>query len=107
MKKLLKSKLTEDKVKIIGEASDGIEAVEFYKINCPELVFMDITMPNMNGIEALREIIKINKDAKVVMCSAMGQQPFITESIESGAKDFIIKPFNENKLKEVLNKLFP
>lgn len=95
MRGILKKILTGKGHHIAGEASDGIEAFREYVKHKPDLVFMDITMPNMNGISALEKIMKIDKDARIVICSAMGQQAFVMEAIELGAKDFIVKPFNE------------
>jgi two-component system chemotaxis response regulator CheY len=90
---------------VVAEASDGAEAVEMYKQYSPDIITMDITMPNMTGIEALKEIRKINEKAKVVMVSAMGQEVLIKEAIINGAASFIVKPFKTDKLVEVLDGL--
>lgn len=87
--------LTKSNHTVIGEAENGKDAVSLYRDHQPDLVTMDITMPEMNGIEAVREIVKEYPKAKIIMCSAMGQQRLIVEAIEAGAKDFIVKPFNE------------
>lgn len=87
---------------IVAEAVDGHDAVEKYKSHKPDLVTMDVTMPNMTGIEALKEIKKIDSNAKVVMVTAMGQETLIREAVMSGATSFIVKPFKEEKLIEVL-----
>lgn len=89
---------------IVGEASNGIEAVELYNKIKPDLVTMDITMPEMDGISALKEIKKLDNNARIVMVSAMGQQSMVLESIQSGAKDFIVKPFQEERVLDSLSK---
>lgn len=83
---------------VVGEASDGREAVELYKTLHPEVVTMDITMPVMNGIDALKEILSIDSHAQVLVCSAMGRDDFIIEAIKIGARGFITKPFREDAL---------
>jgi len=90
---------------VVAEAKDGIEAVEMYKIHKPDITTMDITMPNMTGIEALTAIKNIDKQAKVVMVSAMGQEVLIRESVMQGASSFIVKPFQKKKLLGVLDGL--
>lgn len=89
---------------VIGEAKTGKEAVELYPTLKPDLVFMDITMPDMDGIEAVRRIKKDYPNANVVMCSAMGQHKMVLEAIEAGAKDFIVKPFEEARIIEAIEK---
>jgi two-component system, chemotaxis family, chemotaxis protein CheY len=90
---------------IVGEAENGEEAVELYEKEIPDLVTMDITMPEKNGIVALREIKEKYPDAKIIMCSAMGQQKMVVEAIEAGAKDFIVKPFDESRVIEAINRV--
>lgn len=90
----------------VVEASSGVDAIEKYKIEKPDAVTMDITMPEMDGITALKQIMAIDKDAKVLMCSAMGQQAMVIEAIQVGAKDFIVKPFDANRVLDALNRLF-
>ncbi len=90
----------------VVEASSGVDAIEKYKIEKPDAVTMDITMPEMDGITALKQIMTIDKDAKVLMCSAMGQQAMVIEAIKVGAKDFIVKPFDANRVVDALNRLF-
>ncbi|HEY8345506.1 MAG TPA: response regulator [Bacillota bacterium] len=87
---------------IAGEAGNGVEAVAKYGEVKPDLVTMDITMPEMSGIDAVREIIKQDPNAKIIMCSAMGQKSMVLEAIEAGAKNFIIKPFDPEKVVEVV-----
>ena len=88
---------------VVGEAANGEEAVTQYKALKPDLVTMDIVMPQMDGIEATREIVKFHPNAKVVMCSALGQEALVIESIAAGAKDFIVKPFSVEKVLKVLD----
>ncbi|MTI85590.1 MAG: response regulator [Firmicutes bacterium] len=89
----------------IVEAENGQEAVEKYQENNPDLVTMDITMPEMDGLEAVKEIKKIDPKAKIVMVSAMGQKEMVLEAIQSGAMDFVVKPFQEDRIREVLDKV--
>lgn len=88
----------------IIDAADGVESIEKFKMYHPDLVIMDITMPDMDGITALKEIKAIDKDAKVIMCSALGQQGRIVEAIENGALNFIVKPFQNEKFLESVKK---
>ena len=90
---------------IVGEAENGEKAVELYKNLNPDIITLDITMPVKDGIEALKEIIEYDKNAKVVMCSAMGQKGIVVDAIKSGAKDFLVKPFQKKKVIESLKKL--
>ncbi|MBT2691067.1 response regulator [Bacillus sp. ISL-47] len=90
---------------IVGEGENGREAVELYGNLEPDLVMMDITMPEMSGLDAMKEIKKDYPNVKVIMCSAMGQQKVVVESIEAGAKDFIVKPFEEGRVLEAVNRV--
>ena len=92
---------------IAGEASNGLEAVEKYKKLNPDLVTMDITMPTMSGIEAVREIKKYDPEAKIIMCSAIGQKSMVIEAIEAGARNYIIKPFEPQKVINVISAVLP
>ncbi|MBD8068201.1 response regulator [Bacillus sp. PS06] len=105
MRMTLSTILVRANYEVVGEAENGQEAIRLYNQLKPDLVTMDITMPEMNGIEALREIIATNPEAKVIMCSAMGHQKMIVESIEAGAKDFILKPFDENRILEAVKRV--
>ncbi len=105
MRMMLKDILIKNGFMVIGEASNGAEAVLKYQELKPDIVTMDITMPEMDGITAVREIVKINPAAKVVMCSAMGQQAMVLDAIQSGAKDFIVKPFQEEKVIDAMTKV--
>ena len=89
----------------VVEAEDGAEAVKVYQAESPDAVLMDITMPNMDGMEALTEILKIDPDAKIAMVTAMGQQTVIMEAIKAGAKDFVVKPFDADRIQSALWKL--
>ncbi|MCY7768045.1 chemotaxis protein CheY, partial [Bacillus inaquosorum] len=86
------------------EAENGAQAVEKYKEHSPDLVTMDITMPEMDGISALKEIKQIDAQARIIMCSAMGQQSMVIDAIQAGAKDFIVKPFQADRVLEAINK---
>lgn len=104
MRMMIKDILGKNGYEVVGEANDGMEAVEKYKELKPDLVTMDITMPEMDGIAALKEIRKIDPDAKVIMCSAMGQQAMVIDAIQAGAKDFIVKPFQADRVIEAIKK---
>jgi two-component system, chemotaxis family, chemotaxis protein CheY len=104
MRMMIKDILSKDGLEVIGEAENGVEAVKKYAELRPDLVTMDIVMPEMDGIEAVRNIIKLDPAARVLMCSAMGQQPLVVEALEAGAKDFIIKPFQPAKVVEAVRK---
>lgn len=90
---------------VVGEAETGVQAIERYKALTPDLVTMDIVMPDMGGIEAVREIVKNNPDAKILMCSAMGQQALVVEAIQAGAKDFVVKPFQPARVLEAVQRV--
>ncbi|CDO03302.1 Chemotaxis protein CheY [Oceanobacillus picturae] len=104
MRMQLKDIVTKLGHEVVGEAENGQVAVDLYQEVKPDLVTMDITMPEMNGVEALKEIKKLDADAKVIMCSAMGQQGMVVEAIQAGAKDFIVKPFTADRINEALSK---
>ncbi|MGN1146354.1 MAG: response regulator [Acetatifactor sp.] len=105
MRMMIKDILTKNGYNVAGEAENGLKAVEKYKEVNPDLVLMDITMPEMDGIQALREIKKVDGGALVIMCSAMGQQAMVIESIQAGAKDFIVKPFQAERVIEAVKKV--
>lgn len=104
MRMMIKDILTKNDFEVVGEAQDGNEAVEKYKEHQPDLVTMDITMPEKDGLAALKEILQVNPDAKVIMCSAMGQQAMVIDAIQAGAKDFIVKPFQADRVIEAIQK---
>lgn len=105
MRMMIKDILSKNGYNVAGEAENGLKAVEKYKEINPDLVLMDITMPEMDGIQALKEIKKIDAGATVIMCSAMGQQAMVIESIQAGAKDFIVKPFQADRVIEAVKKV--
>ncbi|MCI7066591.1 MAG: response regulator [Butyrivibrio crossotus] len=105
MRMMIKDILTKNGYTVIGEAENGAKAVEKYAELKPDLVLMDITMPEMDGIQALKKIKEADPSATVIMCSAMGQQAMVIESIQSGAKDFIVKPFQADRVLEAVRKV--
>ena len=105
MRMMIKDILTKNGYNVVGEAENGAKAVEKYNELKPDLVLMDITMPEMDGIQALKAIKGADGGAKVIMCSAMGQQSMVIESIQSGAKDFIVKPFQADRVIEAVQKV--
>ena len=90
---------------VVGEAETGVQAIGRYQALRPDLVTMDIVMPDMGGIEAVREIVKGDADAKILMCSAMGQQALVVEAIQAGAKDFVVKPFQPSRVLEAVQRV--
>lgn len=104
MRMMIKDILIKGGYQIIGEAANGIEAIEQYNKLKPDLVTMDITMPEMEGIEALKQIKQADPKAKVIMCSAMGQQGMVVQAIQAGAKDFIVKPFQPDRVLDAVRK---
>ena len=104
MRMMLKDILTKGGHQIVGEAADGVEAINQYRKLIPDLVTMDITMPNMEGVEAVKHIKQENPNARIVMCSAMGQQLMVVQAIQAGAKDFIVKPFQAERVLEAVKK---
>lgn len=104
MRNMLKNLIAQAGAEVVGEAGDGNEAISQYNALKPKLVFMDIMMPNKNGLEALKEIIKIDGNAKIVMCTSVGQEKVVAEAVEAGASDFIVKPFKPEDIKTVVGK---
>lgn len=105
MRMMVKDILQKNGFEVIGEGSNGIQAVELYKQERPDVVTMDITMPDMDGIEAVKQIKAFDPNAKIVMCSAMGQQSMVMDAIKAGARDFIVKPFQADRVLEAINKV--
>ena len=105
MRMMIKDILTKNGYNVAGEAENGAKAVEKYAEIKPDIVLMDITRPEMDGIEALKKIKASDPSASVIMCSAMGQQAMVIESIQSGAKDFIVKPFQADRVIEAVQKV--
>ena len=105
MRMMIKDILTKNGYNVAGEAENGAKAVEKYNEIKPDLVLMDITMPEMDGIQALKAIKQADASATVIMCSAMGQQAMVIEAIQAGAKDFIVKPFQAERVIEAVKKV--
>jgi two-component system chemotaxis response regulator CheY len=104
MRMMIKDILDKNGYQVVGEAENGIKAVEKFTELKPDLVIMDITMPEMDGIQAVKKIRTIDSDANIIMCSAMGQQAMVIEAIQAGAKDFIVKPFQPDRVLEAVSK---
>ena len=105
MRMMIKDILSKNGYTVAGEAENGVKAVEKYSELKPDLVLMDITMPEKDGISALKDIKSMDAGAQVIMCSAMGQQAMVIESIQAGAKDFIVKPFQADRVLEAVKKV--
>ena len=105
MRMMIKDILTKNGYGIAGVAENGVVAIDKYNETKPDLVLMDITMPEMDGIQALKKIRENDPSALVIMCSAMGQQAMVIEAIQSGAKDFIVKPFQADRVLEAVKKV--
>lgn len=106
MRQILRDILERNGFGIAAEAANGKEAVEAYSRYRPDLVLLDITMPVMNGLDALRRIRETDRAARIVMCSALGQERYIIRSIQLGARDFVVKPFSEERIVSALTKVF-
>lgn len=104
MRMMIKDILTKNGYEVVGEAENGQVAVDKYRELKPDLVTMDITMPEMDGIAAVKEIKSQDPAARVIMCSAMGQQAMVIDAIQAGAKDFIVKPFQPERVLEAVSK---
>lgn len=104
MRMMLKDILTKGGHEVVGEAENGLVAIQKYQELKPDIVTMDITMPEMEGVEAVREIKKKDANAKIVMCSAMGQQGMVVQAIQAGAKDFIVKPFQGDRVLDAIRR---
>lgn len=105
MRTMISDILSQAGFSVVGEAENGVQAVEKYRQLKPDLVTMDIVMPEMGGIDAVREIIKDHPDAKILMCSAMGQQALVIEAIQAGARDFVVKPFQPSRVLEAVQRV--
>jgi two-component system, chemotaxis family, chemotaxis protein CheY len=105
MRTLLRGILEDEGWEVVGEASDGAEAVEKYQELRPDVTTMDIVMPKKSGIEALTEITRLDRNAKVVMCTAMGQESLVDEAKRAGARGYIIKPFDPQRVKSIISKV--
>lgn len=105
MRMMIKNILSKNGYEIVGEAENGQDAVELYKKLKPDLVTMDITMPEMNGIDGVKAIRGFDPNASIIMCSAMGQQAMVMEAIQAGAKDFIVKPFQQDRILQAIGRV--
>ncbi|MGL5648680.1 MAG: response regulator [Clostridium sp.] len=105
MRMMIRNILEKNGFEVVGEAASGQAAIDMYTEKLPDIVTMDITMPEMDGIEALKKIKEISPEAKVIMCSALGQQSRVMDAIKAGAKDFIIKPFQADRVLEAVKKV--
>jgi len=105
MRMMIKNILLKNGYEVAGEAENGRIAVDLYKESKPDLVTMDITMPEMEGIEAVKEIRAVDPSASIIMCSAMGQQSMVMDAIQAGAKDFIVKPFQQDRLLQAIERV--
>lgn len=104
MRKLVSDALTQGGHEVVGEASNGVEAVERFKELAPEVTTLDITMPEKDGLTALTEILALDPSARVIMCSALGQESKVLEAIKAGAKDFVVKPFQPERVLDAVAK---
>lgn len=105
MRQMIREIIEAEGHEVVAEASDGVEAIERFKEHHPELVTMDIVMPRRSGIDAVKGILELDSTARVVMCSALGQESLVTEALEAGAKDFIVKPFKPDAVVKTLAKV--
>jgi two-component system chemotaxis response regulator CheY len=105
MRTMISDILTQAGLEVVGEADSGAQAVEKYRQLRPDLVTMDIIMPEMGGIDAVRAITEFDPEARVLMCSAMGQQALVAEAIQAGAKDFVVKPFQPSRVLEAVQRV--
>lgn len=105
MRQMIREIIEPEGYEVVGEATNGLEVVDEYQRTNPNLVTMDIVMPKCSGIDAVKEIMKINPKACIVMCSALGQEALVTEALQAGAKDFIVKPFKPEAVLQTLRKV--
>jgi two-component system chemotaxis response regulator CheY len=105
MRTMIGDILSQAGYEVVGEAETGTQAVEKYVSLKPDLVTMDIVMPDMGGIDAVREIVQHDPGARILMCSAMGQQALVVEAIQAGAKDFVVKPFQPSRVLEAVQRV--
>lgn len=105
MRKMIRDILSKNGFEVCAEAATGLEAIQRFREQEPDLVLMDITMPELDGISALREIRRTHPGASVIMCSAMGQQAMVVEAIEQGARDFVVKPFHADRVLDAVRKV--
>jgi two-component system chemotaxis response regulator CheY len=104
MRQMIRDIIEPEGFEVVGEASDGVEVVDKFKELHPDMVMMDIVMPKRSGIDAVKGIVAMDPTARVVMCSALGQETLVMEAIQAGAKDFIVKPFKPESVVTALRK---
>lgn len=104
MRQMIREIIEPEGYEVVGEATNGVEAIERYTELTPDIVTMDIVMPKQSGLDAVKEILKLAPDAKVVMCSALGQESLVMEALQAGARDFIVKPFKADNVLATLAK---
>ncbi len=102
MRGVLKKMLTESDFEVVGEAGNGLQAIEMAQQLQPDIITLDITMPEMDGIQAIEKILEVSPNSKIIMCSAMGQQSKVIEAIKCGAKDFVVKPFEKTRVLQAI-----
>ncbi|RKO66929.1 response regulator [Desulfofundulus salinus] len=105
MRMMIKNIVTKNGYEVAGEAENGKQAVEMYVELKPDVVTMDITMPEMDGIEAVKAIRAVDPNANIIMCSAMGQQAMVMDAIQAGARDFVVKPFQQDRLLQAIERV--
>lgn len=105
MRMTLRRVLESNGYEVVGEAENGLDAIEKYQELRPDIVTMDITMPKMDGITAIKEIMKIDPNARIIVCSAMGQKPMVIEALNAGARDFLVKPFQPQRVLEAIQRV--
>ncbi|HOQ17329.1 MAG TPA: response regulator [Defluviitaleaceae bacterium] len=105
MRTVLKKMLTEEGFEVVGEAGNGLEAIQMAAKLQPDIITLDITMPEMNGIKAVPEILKVSPKSKIIICSALGQQAMVVDAIRKGAKDFIVKPFEKSRVLQAIHNV--
>lgn len=105
MRMMIKDIVTRNGYEVVGEAQNGIEALELYVQLKPDLVTMDITMPEKDGISAVKDIMAADSTARIIMCSAMGQQALVMDAIKAGARDFLVKPFKAERVLQAIEKV--
>lgn len=102
MRTVLKKMLVEAEFNVVGEAGNGLQAIEMAEMLQPDIIILDITMPEMDGIEAIDKILEVSPNTRIIMCSAMGQHSKVLEALKRGAKDFIVKPFEKTRVLEAI-----
>jgi two-component system chemotaxis response regulator CheY len=105
MREMIREIIEPEGFEVVAEAGDGVDAVELFKEHSPDIVTMDIVMPKRSGIDAVKNIVKLNPGALIVMCSALGQEALVMEALKAGAKDFIVKPFKPDMVLATLRKV--